>query len=75
MKYGSKDFYDAMDTFEKWIKQYGRLSDINRASKEDVKKFKCFYDNGETNRLFMLFLCGIEFGKYLIDHYYVKNIN
>lgn len=60
IKRGSKEFYDVMDAFEMHAKQSSiYLSDYTRVDRNDANTPNCyFYENGKTNDLFTMFMCG-----------------
>lgn len=62
MKVNDKEFCDAIDMFEKIVKKSEHCfnSRLDRATC-GIKGI--FYDNGETDKLFKMFLHGYEFGK------------
>ena len=71
MKQGTKEFYEAIDMFEKFVKKSFALNlNLNKESNEERQKLANngvlgVYTNGETNHFFMMFLSGIEAGKFI----------
>ena len=66
MKAYSKEFYEAVDFFERCVSknEYGNYR-FDKPAMEDQKRLLAgeWYNHGETNRAFRLFLNGVEFGK------------
>ncbi len=66
MKAYSKEFYEAIEYFERCvtISEYGTFR-FDKPTIEERKKIPVgeWYNHGETNKAFRLFLQGIEFGK------------
>ena len=71
MKYGTKEFEDAVNMFEKTarsidggfylpsIEKCDKVFSIESAKSGDIQ----IYNNGETNKMFQVFLSGTSYGK------------
>lgn len=60
---GTKEFYDLMDMFEKTAKKAVWVKGaFDREDKELFKK-QYYYQNGEVNEMFKLFMLGYSYGK------------
>ncbi len=55
----TKEWYDLMAAFEKG--NFGRYR-LDREEK-DLWKLQCYYQNGETNELFKVYLAGYMHGR------------
>jgi len=66
MKAYSKEFYEAIEFFERCVtkSEYGnyRFDKPTREARERLPSGE-WYNHGETNRAFHLFIHGIEYGK------------
>lgn len=62
---GTKEFYDLMDSFERLGLYNVYVSgEVKRASKEVMGKYRnVYYDNGEVNKLFLVYMNGYANGK------------
>jgi hypothetical protein len=58
MQVGDYDFWKAMDDFEAYMKTCAFCGRLDRERRADMFKFKVFYQDGTTNRLFLSFLAG-----------------
>lgn len=65
MKAYSKEFYEAMDFFERCVTkaEYGNFR-FDKPTAEERSRIPAgeWYNHGETNKAFRLFLQGVEFG-------------
>lgn len=61
---GTKKFYETMDHFEKHASKMIRTGSqgFTRASKDEWQKQR-YYNDGEANTAFKIFLFGYSFGK------------
>ena len=64
MKKGSKEFYNVMQEFEKWVRS-GYLNCPCIFDKEKGDTAGYFYCHGEVNNEFRAFLCGFQLGRIL----------
>lgn len=71
MKAYSKEFYEAIEFFERCVtkSEYGnfRLDKPTQEERDKLPKGE-WYNHGETNKAFRLFLSGIEYGRLLADN-------
>ena len=71
LSYGTKEFFEAMTMFEKIMKNDDDFhSNLTKEDKETSENFIkdghfLIYANAETNRLFKMFLAGIDYGKFV----------
>jgi len=59
----SKEFYELRDAFEKTVKCKNTdfyLSDLSRSPKNEKNSF---YENGNTDKFFQMFMQGYEYAK------------
>lgn len=63
LKFGSKEFYEVLEQFERDAKHlfYGKRLDREKDKSSWERGF--IYENGETNELFKLFIAGYSYGK------------
>ena len=74
MKCGTKEFYEAIAMFEKVVKtDYSFNTRLDKLSNETMMDYSSrgnliVFENGETNKLFLMFLHGIETGRMLYSN-------
>ena len=69
MDAGSKDFYDAMKMFETSVKSMDNFC-FDKPTFEQKQSLPPgeWYNHGETNKAFHVFLAGVEYGR-LLENY------
>lgn len=67
MKAWDKEFYDLMNQFEKDMKNTPYRCKIERVTQEQRKKLPAgeYYNDGETNKLFNVYMMGYTYRKCL----------
>ena len=59
IKKGSKEFYEVMDSFEMHLKSSQiYATDLSRVARGDNCPSGYFYNNGNTNNMFLMFMAG-----------------
>lgn len=67
MKAWDKEFYELMNQFEKFMKTTPYRCKIERVTQEQREKLPAdeYYDDGETNKLFNVYMAGYTYRKCL----------
>lgn len=61
---GTKEFYEMQSQFEKSLKQSSLyVTDFSKPSKDEKNPNHVFYNNGETNKMFHVYMMGYGDGK------------
>jgi len=67
MQLGSKEFYDIQSQFEKDLNRaaFARIHDFSKPTREQLQNLPKgeFYNNGEVNKAFKIYLAGYALGK------------
>jgi len=67
MRAGNKEFYDAMDAFERWLRSpAGVYVSTKNLEREDRSMWpRSWYCNGEVDKLFRAWLAGMSYQRCL----------
>ncbi len=64
MKRGTKEFYEAQEAFENFLRQYGGIYVSLDFEKDEPP---AFYTNGEIDKLFRVFMGGYSLAKSIYE--------